>query len=197
MRDSIHDQSSVRRCRCQDSLAAFGAGPRPRPNIVLVLTDDLDYNLIRDNLGRSIDGTVFMPRLIAWRIRVSLLPMPLSRFPSAALRAPRSLRGQYPHNTGVLGNVPPLGGFQTFYRLGRESSTIATWLKGAGYKTALIGKYLNKYPASAGPLYVPPGWDEWRVKTRSRSRDATTPILIIFVSKTASVVHYPQRQPIT
>jgi len=39
--------------------------------------------------------------------------------------------------------------------------TIATDLKAAGYRTALIGKYLNKYPLSADASYVPPGWDRW------------------------------------
>jgi N-acetylglucosamine-6-sulfatase len=41
--------------------------------------------------------------------------------------------------------------------LGRDQSTIATWLKSAGYRTKYLGKYLNGYSGS----YVPPGWDEW------------------------------------
>jgi arylsulfatase A-like enzyme len=45
------------------------------------------------------------------------------------------------------------GGFRAF----RDTSTIATWLDDAGYRTALFGKYLNGYTAS----YVPPGWDTW------------------------------------
>src|SRR5690606_1045873 len=40
-------------------------------------------------------------------------------------------------------------------------STLATWLQAAGYRTAMIGKYLNRYvPEKDG---VPPGWDEWHV----------------------------------
>jgi arylsulfatase A-like enzyme len=39
---------------------------------------------------------------------------------------------------------------------------VATWLSGAGYRTALIGKYLNGYPNSApSDRYIPPGWTEW------------------------------------
>jgi N-acetylglucosamine-6-sulfatase len=68
------------------------------------------------------------------------------------------LRGQYPHNTLVLGNLPPEGGFLTFRRLGLEDSTIATWLQAAGYRTAFYGKYLNGYAETDAP---PPGWDEW------------------------------------
>jgi N-acetylglucosamine-6-sulfatase len=38
---------------------------------------------------------------------------------------------------------------------------VATWLQDAGYRTALVGKYLNRYPKEASKSYVPPGWDEW------------------------------------
>ncbi|HEX7614428.1 MAG TPA: sulfatase-like hydrolase/transferase, partial [Thermoanaerobaculia bacterium] len=71
------------------------------------------------------------------------------------------LRGQYPHNTGVLGNSLPSGGFEKAYNENVEASTVATLLHGAGYRTALFGKYLNGYPDTAAGLYVPPGWDEW------------------------------------
>src|SRR6185436_11417584 len=47
-----------------------------------------------------------------------------------------------------------------------DSSCIATWLQGAGYRTSLIGKYLNGYQAlwdpNTEPPYVPPGWTEWQ-----------------------------------
>ena len=71
------------------------------------------------------------------------------------------LRGQYSHNTGIKTNGGTTGGFATMFANGLESSTIATWLNTAGYRTALFGKYLNGYPNTAGDTYVPPGWDEW------------------------------------
>ncbi len=71
------------------------------------------------------------------------------------------LRGQYTHNHQVLTNGNPEGGFEKFYWMGRENSTIATWLKSGGYQTVLIGKYLNGYPRRNHETYVPPGWDEW------------------------------------
>jgi len=73
------------------------------------------------------------------------------------------LRGQFPHNTTVLTNED---GFAKFHQLGLESSTIATWLQSAGYRTALMGKYLNGYLEARGAgffEYVPPGWSEWDV----------------------------------
>lgn len=53
------------------------------------------------------------------------------------------------------------GGFETAYRYGDERSTIATWLHARGYDTALIGKYLNGFPNTAGLRYVPPGWTDF------------------------------------
>ena len=55
------------------------------------------------------------------------------------------LRGQYRHNTHVVGNEPPWGGFETFRERGLEEWTIATWLQDAGYRTAMLGKYFNRY----------------------------------------------------
>ncbi len=65
------------------------------------------------------------------------------------------LTGQYAHNTEVLTNRPPKGGAQAF----REESTLATWLHDTGYRTALVGKYLNGYVFMAP--HIPPGWDVW------------------------------------
>lgn len=68
------------------------------------------------------------------------------------------LRGQYPHNTGILDNGSDDGGEETFRRLGRDRSTYATWLHKSGYKTGYFGKYMNGYE---NETYVPPGWDRW------------------------------------
>ena len=70
------------------------------------------------------------------------------------------LRGQYVHNHNVTSNQ---AGFKRFYEFGHENSTIATWLKAAGYSTGYMGKYLNGYPESNEKTHVPRGWDEWDV----------------------------------
>ena len=44
-----------------------------------------------------------------------------------------------------------------------ESETLATWLRESGYRTGLVGKYLNRYPFGRLP-YVPPGWDRFVAK---------------------------------
>jgi arylsulfatase A-like enzyme len=127
------------------------SGGKTKPNIVFVLTDDLDAAEIQ-----------FMPKLKAlitdqgltfqnYSVAMSLC------CPSRAT----TLRGQYPHNTQILGNELPTGGFQKFFQLGEEKSTIAVWLQDAGYRTMLAGKYLNGYPQQSSPMYIPAGWTEW------------------------------------
>lgn len=60
--------------------------------------------------------------------------------------------GYYPFNTGVISNDIPNGGAPKF----QDSVTMATMLQEKGYKTGLIGKYLNAYQAIAP--HIPPGW---------------------------------------
>lgn len=132
---------------------APAGAPSGRPNIVLVLLDDLE-----------LEGLAFMPRT---RALVGDSGITLhNAFVSAPLCCPSRvslLRGQYPHNTGVVANGGANGGFAAAYRKKVEQSTVATWLSDAGYRTALFGKYLNFYPAGASKTYVPPGWTEWGV----------------------------------
>ena len=135
---------------------ATAQAPAQRPNIVFVLTDDLSWNLVR-----------YMPHVEA----LARDGMTFSRyFVTDSLCCPsRSsiLSGRFPHDTGVYSNTGPNGGFDVFHARGEEADTFATALQGAGYRTAMMGKYLNGYePAAslggAGP-YVPPGWSEWDV----------------------------------
>ena len=77
------------------------------------------------------------------------------------------LTGRFPHDTRVFDNSPPEGGYGVFHERGEERQTFAVALQSAGYRTALMGKYLNGYrpAATEGGLrpYVPPGWSEWDV----------------------------------
>ncbi len=127
--------------------------PDPRPNVLFVLVDDLDSSLMRRQyLPRLYEAVVDRGISFAnFFVDVSIC------CPSRA----STLRGQYMHNTQIYTNVYPGGGFQKFRERGLEESTVATWLQDAGYRTALIGKYLNGYPATVAENYVPPGWDAW------------------------------------
>ena len=148
-----------------------------KPNIVLILTDDQRYGTVTEEAVPG-TGTPYMPRVS------SLLAdrgLSFSRaMVTTSLCCPSRasiLTGKYAHNHGVLNNGsnadPPDGGFPAFHE-GDEDSTIATWLSDAGYRTGLIGKYLNQYGSASydtdgdgeleleDQIYVPPGWDNFR-----------------------------------
>jgi arylsulfatase A-like enzyme len=122
-----------------------------QPNIVLIMTDDEDVAIHE-----------FMPKTEALlAARGTTFDNFFVTYPFCCPSRASILRGQYAHNTHVVGNEPPWGGFEKFRHLGLEESTVATWLQDAGYHTAMVGKYLNRYvPHRDG---VPPGWDDWYV----------------------------------
>jgi N-acetylglucosamine-6-sulfatase len=134
------------------SLAPREQGSPPpkavRPNIVFVLTDDLSPNLVQ-----------YMPNVQRMRGQgVSFSKFFVTDSACCPSRA-TIFTGKLPHNTGVLRNVPPNGGYQSFKENGNESTTYAVSLQKAGYRTAMMGKYLNGYPTEKGG--IPPGWSEW------------------------------------
>jgi arylsulfatase A-like enzyme len=138
-------------CSGAETLQEEEAGSPPdRPNIIFVLTDDLDFASaqkmpqIRSQLIE--EGTSFENAFVSYPLCC----------PSRAT----ILTGLYAHNHNVKGNHLPYGGFQTFRDEGHEENKIAASLQGVGYQTGYFGKYLNDYPGD-DPTYVPPGWDEW------------------------------------
>jgi arylsulfatase A-like enzyme len=127
---------------------APATGLDPRPNVIVVLTDDqrwdsldampwLGGELTRDGSGWATFPLMFANTPLCCPSRASLLT------------------GSYAHHTGVVDNT-------SGDRLD-ESETLATWLRAAGYRTGLVGKYLNRYPFGRLP-YVPPGWDRFVAK---------------------------------
>jgi N-acetylglucosamine-6-sulfatase len=128
------------------AVALVGTGnaeAQARPNVVLVLTDDQRWDTL--NVMPTVQS-----ELVSHGVTFT------NAFVTNALCCPSRasyLTGQYSHSTGIYLNSGPRGGVGSF----NASSTIATWLRNAGYTTALIGKYLNGY---VGPN-VPPGWDRW------------------------------------
>jgi N-acetylglucosamine-6-sulfatase len=71
------------------------------------------------------------------------------------------LTGQYSHHTGVYDNF----GRHSYpaFNAGEESNDLAVWMHEAGYKTGLVGKYVNSYTDGFVDHAVPPGWDDWQV----------------------------------
>src|SRR3990170_6725693 len=113
------------------------------PSIVLVVTDDQRWDTLWAMPSVEADlvdnGVVFSNGFVV---------NPLCCPSRASI-----LTGRYSHGTGVYTNTSPDGGFSLF----DDDSTVATWLDAAGYRTALVGKYLNGYDG----VTIPPGWDHW------------------------------------
>ncbi|MFL5331857.1 MAG: sulfatase, partial [Geminicoccaceae bacterium] len=130
-------------------LPAPAPGTRP-PNLILIVPDDM-----------RLDDLPTMPRVTQQLVEAgTTFSHCFATTPLCAPSRASMLRGQYAHNHGVLGNMGEDSGFPVFHAAGLEQSTIATWLQQGGYRTGLIGKYLNGYRYSDS-AYVPPGWEEW------------------------------------
>lgn len=135
--------------RSSDPTASASSGPAQRPNIILVLTDDQRF-----------DTLPFMPHVTHDLVeRGESFTQAFVSNPLCCPSRASILTGNYSHTTHVYTNSVANGAWHTFHREGAELSTMATWLRAAGYRTALIGKYLNKY--GPGERFVPPGWDRW------------------------------------
>ncbi|HWE07916.1 MAG TPA: sulfatase [Solirubrobacteraceae bacterium] len=136
---------------------APGSPAGRRPNIVFVLTDDLSMDLMR-----------FMPQVQSLEARGMTFN---DYFVSDSLCCPSRasiFTGNFPHDSGVWTNAGADGGIGAFFSHGDERSTFNLALQRAGYRTAMMGKYLNGYldGPNRSPLptgYMPPGWNEWDV----------------------------------
>lgn len=139
-----------------DSIAD-GIAPRHAntPNIVTLLTDDLDVSVWDKALALG-----YLPRIRSDVIDKGVtLTNTFAATPVCCPSRTTLLTGQYPHNHGVLRNDRPKGGFAHF---DNDASTIAVWLHDAGYRTGILGKYLNGYTVD-DVAYVAPGWETWSV----------------------------------
>ena len=117
--------------------------PDPKPNILIFVTDDQR----RDTMSampatRAIFGE-------GTRFTNGAVTTPLCCPSRASI-----LTGRYAHNHGLLGN----GG-----TLETQDETIQRYLDDAGYRTGIIGKYLNSWRTADNP----PHFDEWAL-TRKR-----------------------------
>ncbi|MDH2413661.1 sulfatase-like hydrolase/transferase [Nocardioides sp. CER19] len=142
-----------------------------KPNIVEVLADDM-----------RVDDLAYAPhlrRLVA--AQGITMQNAFSSYPLCCPARASFYSGLLPHNHHVYSTKPPYG-----YRSFDDRQTLATSLKGAGYHTGFLGKYLNGYgrdaalapqlrwrakhpgaPARRAPrvqsqYYVPNGWDDWK-----------------------------------
>jgi N-acetylglucosamine-6-sulfatase len=124
-----------------------------RPNIVLFLTDDM-----------RADDLKYLPQTCALlggsgvTFGRSFSPNPLCCPARAEL-----VTGQYTHNNGTHSNSGAWGGMAS---LKDPDNNIGVWLQDAGYRTALVGKYLNGYNGWYLDQPTPAGWDRFDATIR-------------------------------
>jgi arylsulfatase A-like enzyme len=82
----------------------------------------------------------------------------IDSFPLCCPARATFITGQYAHNHGVGGNFWPYG----WYGMRDRKNILPAWLRKAGYRTALIGKWLNGYGARDAHGEIPAGFDTWR-----------------------------------
>ena len=141
------------------SVAAEAADDRP--NVVLVLLDDMSMDLLRTmRSARTMRSTG------AWYPHAYVVDS------LCCVSRASTFTGQYPHQTGVLLNVSvrdgsgdPRGGWPAFAQHGNQERTVAVRLRQSGYTTGYVGKYLNEYDYRPGRKVPPPipGWDTLHV----------------------------------
>ena len=126
------------------------AGSGSRPNIVFILTDDLSWNLVAympHVQQMQKDGITFSNYFVADSL---CCPSRSSIF-----------TGRFPHDTGIFTNDGEDGGYLAFHSRGLENETFANALSANGYRTAILGKYLNGYQPKKHARA--PGWSSWAV----------------------------------
>lgn len=118
-----------------------------RPNILVVMTDD-----------QAATDTAYMPNVKRLLERQgTTFSDAVDSFPLCCPARATFITGQYAHNHGVAGNFYPYG----WYGMKHRNNTLPVWLRRAGYRTGLIGKWLNGYGALKH-TEIPPGFDIWR-----------------------------------
>jgi arylsulfatase A-like enzyme len=128
-------------CTGDDLFVEADPGPRRQrpPNVLIIVTDDQRFDMM-----------AALPKTRA------IFNKGGTRFTHAYITTPQCcpsrasiMTGQYSHNHGVLEN-------NDGDRI-RQKSTLQARLKGAGYLTAIAGKYLQGRPVSESP----PFFDRW------------------------------------
>lgn len=127
-----------------------------KPNIIVILTDDQQEALTLRNDPAT--GLPLLPKLKSLMLdRGTRFTNSFVDFPLCCPSRVSLLTGQAAHNHGVKHNEAEHGGGWSFYEP-QQLNSLPVWLKGADYKTAWVGKYLNEYNSDPSS---PPGWDEW------------------------------------
>ncbi len=130
-----------------------------QPNIILINLDDVDENTLSPT-----KINLFFPNMERFcsegmRFTNAHVTTPLCGPSRCCL-----LQAQYAHNTGSRVNDPNSekgngfdGGHRYYIEKGFDQDDLSTWMQDAGYRTMMVGKYLNNDVVRG----IPAGWDDF------------------------------------
>lgn len=142
----------------------FAADPAPRPNIVVILCDDLGYGDL-ECYGHPHIKTPNLNRLAQNGIRFTDF---YSAAPVCSPSRVGLLTGRSPNRAGVYDWIPPSNGkprqdAREQVHMRRSETTIAKLLQNAGYSTCMSGKWHcnSRFNHEAQPQPGDLGFDHW------------------------------------
>lgn len=171
-----------------------------RPNIVLILVDDMGYG----DVGVLSDGSPRTPTLDTLIAESVCLTQHYSASAVCAPARATLLTGRYPHRTGAIDTLEGRG----LDRLALREVTLADRLRAAGYATGLIGKW---HLGALDPRYHPNargfddfvgfrgGWSDyyqWRLDYNGQFRPTDGRYLTdLFAEEAVAFIRRHRREP--
>lgn len=143
-----------------------------KPNFVVFMIDDLDTRLFQEMLAQGLLPAI-NTHIVSRGVHFT------NAYATDAICCPSRatfFSGQYVQNHGVLDITKGYGYIYGISASGQpavvdptgqggDTTFLSAWLKNAGYRTGLAGKYLNKYLDLDGDGVPDPnkpsGWDSW------------------------------------
>ena len=135
--------------------APAGAGDKQRPNMVVVLCDDLGYG----DLGCYGHSRIKTPNLDRFAREGVKLTDCYAAAPVCSPARAGMLTGRTPYRSGIYDWIPP----DRAMHLQRKEKTVATLLQSAGYATCHVGKWHcnGKFNSPEQPQPGDHGFDYW------------------------------------
>lgn len=172
---------------CRDSLTRMESSVSDRPSYILIVLDDLDWDLVSDDLlgetnralGEANDTSRF-PVMSDLASRGVVFSNFHSTTPVCGPARASILSGQYAHRHQARVNRPNhptahgfAGGFSEYGR----NRDFARYLQAGGYQTCFVGKYVHdgfepdREQGVLWPDLMPHGWDRFHACLGARYQD--------------------------
>ncbi len=155
---------------CRDSLNRFGLPPDERPTYILIVLDDLDWDLVVNDWATERTGAPRFPEMHG----LARSGMVFSNFhattPVCGPARASILSGQYAHRHQARVNRPDhptAHGFSGGYANYGRNRDFARYFQAGGYQTCFVGKYVhdgfspNRAAGTTWADVIPNGWDRF------------------------------------